>query len=286
MHGVAHPATASGPSSLRTQVVLIFGSGSLGKAAAVEVLRAGGVAHLVARDVVRLEAARAEVLAALGSGASAAEVRTSSGVDVMNEDTVEEFFATIAAGSVHHLVVTVGASASASDITGRAGYAKFRSQMDMKLMAQVVCVSYGAPRLAVGGSIVLMSGTLAKRPGRGSAALAAANSALESLARGGIRINCISPGLVDTKEIWSAMPAESRRELMDGFAAEVCEKRCKLRTRHTRTRKKTLCVHYERSPPYCDSCAIQQVPAGRAGVPTGMLLTALLLQLKRACAHN
>lgn len=41
-------------------------------------------------------------------------------------------------------------------------------------------VSYGADKLADGGSIVLTSGALSRRPGKGSTALAIANASLEA----------------------------------------------------------------------------------------------------------
>lgn len=145
---------------------------------------------------LQLDTAKAEILAAAGG---VGEVRTAR-VDVTDESSVEGFFAAIPAGSVHHLVATVGASASASDITGREGFAKLRAQFDLKFFAQAVTVSYGAGKLADGGSIVLVSGALTKRPGKGSAALGAANAALEVLGRGlandlgpRLRVNTVSP---------------------------------------------------------------------------------------------
>jgi NAD(P)-dependent dehydrogenase (short-subunit alcohol dehydrogenase family) len=92
---------------------------------------------------------------------------------------------------------------------------------------QAIVVSYGASKIADGGCIVLVSGALTKRPGKGSAALAAANGALEVLAKGlandfgpRLRTVCISPGLVDT-DIWSRLPAHIKEGMLKGFGAEV-----------------------------------------------------------------
>lgn len=232
------PTATGSPASLRGQTVLVFGGSSgMGKAAAVSVVQGGGIAWIVGRDgakvsvgfcrifkrmaerresrqrsswlrfiaffmllfdveILQLDTAKAEIIAAAGG---AGEVRTAR-VDVTDESSVEAFFAGIPAGGINHLVATVGASASASDITGRDGFARLKAQFDLKFFAQAVTVSYGAAKIADGGSIVLVSGALTKRPGKGSAALAAANAALEVLGRGlandfgpRLRINTVSP---------------------------------------------------------------------------------------------
>jgi NAD(P)-dependent dehydrogenase (short-subunit alcohol dehydrogenase family) len=88
----------------------------------------------VGRDPAKLDAAKAEILASHPGG----DVRTAS-LDVTDEAAVEAFFDRVPAGSVHHLVATVGASASASDITGKDGFAKLKKQFDLKFFAQVRC---------------------------------------------------------------------------------------------------------------------------------------------------
>lgn len=88
-------------------------------------------------------------------------------------------------------------------------------------------ISFGAEKVADGGSIVMVSGALTKRPGKGSAALAAANAAVEVLGRSlandlgpRLRVNTVSPGLVDT-EIWAKMPAGVKEGMLAGFGKEV-----------------------------------------------------------------
>lgn len=92
---------------------------------------------------------------------------------------------------------------------------------------QMAAVSFGAPILADGGSITLVSGALSKRPGKGSTALAVANAALEAAVKGlandlgpRLRVNCVSPGLVDT-EIWDGMPPERKAGMLAGFGAAI-----------------------------------------------------------------
>lgn len=97
----------------------------------------------------------------------------------------------------------------------------------MKFFAQLAAVSYGAPRLADGGSIVLTTGALAKRPGKGNTALAVANAALDNMVKGlandlgpRLRINTVSPGLTDT-EMWNGMPPETKAAMLAGFGKTV-----------------------------------------------------------------
>ena len=74
---------------------------------------------------------------------------------------------------------------------------------------------------------MLCSGALAKRPGKGSTALAAANAALDAIVKGlandlgpRLRVSCVSPGLTDT-EMWDSMPAEQRSAMLAGFGKGV-----------------------------------------------------------------
>lgn len=74
-------------------------------------------------------------------------------------------------------------------------------------------------------SITFISGVFAERPAPGQVAASCANAALEALAKalalelGPIRVNAVSPGLVDTP-MWHAMPEEHRA----AYFASVAEK--------------------------------------------------------------
>jgi len=68
-----------------------------------------------------------------------------------------------------------------------------------------------------------VSGFLSIRPRPNSAIVGAANGALESLARSlaidlaPVRVNCVSPGIIDTP-IRAAMPEAARREMLAKIA--------------------------------------------------------------------
>jgi len=64
------------------------------------------------------------------------------------------------------------------------------------------------------------------QPRSNSAIISAANAALESLSRAlalelaPVRVNCVSPGIIDTS-IRAAMPGEARKEMLSKAAASL-----------------------------------------------------------------
>jgi NAD(P)-dependent dehydrogenase (short-subunit alcohol dehydrogenase family) len=83
-----------------------------------------------------------------------------------------------------------------------------------------------AAEIAETGSLTLVSGAYAKRPAAGVIQAGAINAALEGLARGlalelaPVRVNCVSPGLVDTP-LFGAMPAERRQAMFSAVAGRL-----------------------------------------------------------------
>ncbi len=75
-----------------------------------------------------------------------------------------------------------------------------------------------------GGSLTLVSGFLSIRPRPNAAIVSAANGALESLTRAlaldlaPVRVNCVSPGIIDTP-IRAAMPEAARKDMLAKAAA-------------------------------------------------------------------
>ncbi len=120
-----------------------------------------------------------------------------------------------------HLVVTAGGAKPA----------RFRGQGTDAAMEAFGAKFWGAWRvsalapLAPDASITFISGVFAERPAAGQVAASCANAALEALARamavelGPIRVNSVSPGLVDTP-MWHAMSKERRA----AYFASVAEK--------------------------------------------------------------
>ena len=81
-------------------------------------------------------------------------------------------------------------------------------------------------RHQAGGSLTLVSGFLSIRPRPAAAIVGATNGALELLTRSlalelaPVRVNCVSPGIIDTP-IRAAMPEAARRDMLAKAAAAL-----------------------------------------------------------------
>ena len=99
-----------------------------------------------------------------------------------------------------------------------------RATMESKFWGAWRCARFAD--IAAGGSLTLVSGFLSIRPRPNSAIVSALNGALESLTRAlalelaPVRVNCVSPGIIDTP-IRAAMPEAARREMLEKAAAAL-----------------------------------------------------------------
>ena len=190
------------------KVIVVGGSSGIGLATA-ELAKAQGADVVIAsRNAERLKVAADK----LGVKAIAA--------DVTNDDSVVQLFKTC--GLVDHVVVTAAQL--------RSGPFKTVSMEDVR--ATMEGKFWGAWRVAraaeirAGGSLTLVSGFLSIRPRPNSAIVGSANGAIESLARAlalelaPVRVNCVSPGIIDTP-IRAAMPEAARREMLGKVAAAL-----------------------------------------------------------------
>jgi len=190
------------------KVVVVGGSSGIGLATAELVTREGAEVIIASRNAERLNAAAGTI----GAKAIAA--------DVTNDKSVEDLFG--ACGPVDHVVVTAAQLKSGPFKT--VPMDDVRATMEGKF--------WGAWRVArfadirPGGSLTLVSGFLSIRPRPNSAIVGAANGAIESLARSlalelaPVRVNCVSPGIIDTP-IRAAMPEAARLEMLAKTAASL-----------------------------------------------------------------
>jgi NAD(P)-dependent dehydrogenase (short-subunit alcohol dehydrogenase family) len=81
--------------------------------------------------------------------------------------------------------------------------ADYAASLTSKLMGQVNLVRCGQPYLTDGGTFLVTSGTLSRRPMHGGAAISLANAAIEGWVRAaalelprGLKVRCVSPGWV------------------------------------------------------------------------------------------
>jgi NAD(P)-dependent dehydrogenase (short-subunit alcohol dehydrogenase family) len=164
-----------------------------------------------------------------GMGRALAELAAAAGADVVaagraqldigSETSIRDYFQAL--GEIDHLVVS---AAFVQPTPFRDGdLAAARQTMEGKFWAQYLCARYAR----VGRSILLFSGGYSRRPAPGVAILAAVNGAVEALGRAlavelaPIRVNVVSPGLVQGTAAFDAMPEEARARMFAAVAARL-----------------------------------------------------------------
>lgn len=190
------------------KVVVIGGSSGIGLATAELAMKEGADVVIASRSAAKLDpvAERLRV--------------TAVSADVTSDQSVAELFRRT--GPVDHVVLTAAQL--------RTGPFKTVAMEDVR--ATMEAKFWGAWRVAreaeirPGGSLTLVTGFLSVRPRPNSAIISAANGALESLARAlalelaPVRVNAVSPGVVDTP-IRAAMPEAARVEMLARTAAAL-----------------------------------------------------------------
>jgi NAD(P)-dependent dehydrogenase (short-subunit alcohol dehydrogenase family) len=203
-----------GRSLAGSRVLVLGGSSGIGLATATAAAAAGAKVMLASRSSDKVNAAVAQA----GNGAAGVAL------DTTNDTALEAFFAK--QPEWDHIVVSVAAGRSAGihDMTVQDAYgnmnAKFWTAYKTAKLAKVT------PE----GSLTLVSGYLSQRPNKDALLQGCINAALESLGRGlalalsPVRVNTVSPGLIDTP-IRAAMPADRKKAMLDHAAATLPAKR-------------------------------------------------------------
>jgi NAD(P)-dependent dehydrogenase (short-subunit alcohol dehydrogenase family) len=197
---------------LRDKRIIVVGAGSgIGRSVAVAASRAGASVILAGRKRDALEQT-----AALASGPAHVNA-----IDATNEAEVEAFFA--GTGAFDHLVSTIsqGATGPVSELSAF----DVQRAMNAKLWAPFFLVKHGKPHINAAGSFTFFSGIRGARPAPRSSITSLVNGGLEAFAKamavelGPIRVNVISPGIVDSgPSFWSALGDEARERMFSDFA--------------------------------------------------------------------
>lgn len=197
-----------------SRVLVLGGSSGIGLATAKGAAAAGAKVTLASRSSDKVNAAVAQV----GNGASGVPL------DTTNDAALEAFFTK--QPEWDHIVVSVsaGRSAGLQDLSVQDAYGNMNAKF---------WTAYKTARLAritPEGSLTLVSGFLSQRPNKDALLQGCINAALESLGRGlalslsPVRVNTVSPGLIDTP-IRAAMPADKKQAVLDHAAATLPARR-------------------------------------------------------------
>lgn len=147
-------------------------------------------------------------------------------MDLGNAESARNGFEAI--GKFDHFVST------AADLT----YAPLANMEDSaiermlagKFWGPIHVVKHGVPHLQDGGSILFFSGLAADRPGPGTSIVSALNAGVEGFTRAlavelaPVRVNAISPGVVDT-EGWAFMEPAAREAFFTQLAKQLPARR-------------------------------------------------------------
>jgi NAD(P)-dependent dehydrogenase (short-subunit alcohol dehydrogenase family) len=191
------------PGLLQDEAVLVIGRG-------------GGLAHaicLAARDAgaqVTAAGRGQRTLSAVYAGEPAISTET---VDLTDEASILALGKRL--GTVGHVVST--ASARARGRVADLDLDAVRRSFDTKVIGPLMLAKHLAPRMTGGGSFTIFSGVAAAKIAVGTLAVAITNGAADVLARSlalelaPIRVNAISPGVIDTGA-WDALGEQGKAD--------------------------------------------------------------------------
>ncbi len=133
-------------------------------------------------------------------------------IDLSNEEHVRDFFNH--SGAFDHLAFTAGDMMQMGELS-ETNVEQARHVFDLRFWGAFMVAKYGSSQIRPGGSIVLTSGTIGRRPQKGGTIGAGISGAVEALTRAlaielaPIRVNAVCPGPVKTG-MWMNLPEEDR----------------------------------------------------------------------------
>lgn len=171
------------------RIVIIGGSSGIGFETARLSLQKGAEVIIASRDLNKLKSAQRRL-------GNVSFFR----LDIEDEEAVKNLFQEI--GAFDHLVVSAAKTGGGKFLDTETLEAK--QLFNNKFWGQFYAAKYGAPKIRKGGSIVLFSGVVAFKHMVGASVLGALNAAIANLGEtlalelAPVRVNVISPGIIDT----------------------------------------------------------------------------------------
>ncbi len=194
-------------------VLVIGGSSGIGLAIARRAHACGASIAIASRSSERLEAARGVI----SSGTSV------HNLDVSNADQVDEIFESL--GELDHVVSSIPSHSPVGPLESL-DLSAARTALDLKLFGNVNVARAAARSVVAGGSITMIAAISSRIGSAGLSLLGTANAAVESLGRNlaselaPIRVNVISPGIVDT-DYWAHLEPEQREAMLRDAASKL-----------------------------------------------------------------
>ncbi len=194
--------------TLRDKTVVVVGRGSgIARAVALRAQSEGARVIVAGRDQAKL------------AGAYSGSDVTAEVVDITDDGSIAGLAERV--GAVDHVVST--ASARARGKLGDLDRHKLQLSFDTKVIGPTMLAKYFAPQVNPGGSFVLFSGVHAFKLNVGYLGVGITNGAVDFLTRwlavelAPIRVNAISPGVIDTGA-WDSLGDEGKRDYFKHIA--------------------------------------------------------------------
>jgi NAD(P)-dependent dehydrogenase (short-subunit alcohol dehydrogenase family) len=200
--------------------VILGGTAGIGLATAARLAADGHAVTVAGRDADRLKRA----LDRLRAEAPDPEAVQGSTADQSSRADLDELFE--AAGPLDHLVLAAPGSGSVGALAGL-DLAALAAAFDSKLVSYAHAIQAALPTLAETGSITLVSASSAQSATPGAAGLSAVNGAVEALVPtlalelAPVRVNAVSPGVVQTAWWDRVAPAEQHGAIFESFVPAI-----------------------------------------------------------------
>ena len=199
-----------------SKILIIGGSSGLGLGIAKECSLNEAQVTIASRSKEKLEKSAHEI-------GSATQYYV---VDVSSEKSVADLFERV--GDIDHLVVTSGF------VTGKQfnelSAKNARDDFEINFWGKFNTSKYGAKHINKGGSILFISGAFAKKPNPNVFITSVSVAAVEAMAKtlaislSPIRVNVISPYIVDTGLVGTGQADEDRKEFLESTAKSLPSK--------------------------------------------------------------
>lgn len=198
-------------------VVIMGGTSGVGLATAHAAAQAGARVIVAGRSRDKLDVATA----GLGDSACGEQV------DAADRGALDAFFERLR--RIDHLVIAASSGMGAGGFS-TLSQADLERGFDGKFWIQWRCAQAALPHMSTAGSITLVTAISARVGNPGTSGLAAINGALGAMVLplahelGPIRVNAVSPGVIDTAW-WGRRDPEMKRRVFDQVAASAPLKR-------------------------------------------------------------